>query len=58
MTEIKFSREEKEVLSRKIQNYLDEELEFNIGVFDAEFLLEFFSKEIGTYFYNKGFGRS
>ena len=25
-----------------------------IGQFDAEFLLEFFSKEIGPYHYNKG----
>jgi len=25
-----------------------------IGQFDAEFLLEFFVKEIGSYFYNRG----
>lgn len=54
MSEIKFSREEKEALSRKIQHYLKEELDQEIGGFDAEFLLDFFSNEIGAYFYNKG----
>jgi uncharacterized protein (DUF2164 family) len=54
VSEIKFSREEKEVLTRKIQRYINEELDHEFGGFDSEFLLEFFSKEIGAYFYNKG----
>ncbi len=54
MSEIKFTQEEKETLIPKIKMYLQEELEFEIGNFDAEFLLDFFSEEIGPYFYNRG----
>jgi len=54
MSEIKFSKEEKEQIVPKIKMYLHEELDFEIGSFDAEFLLDFFSEEIGTYFYNRG----
>jgi len=54
MSQIEFSREEKEIISRKIQLYFSEELEQDIGQFDAEFLLDFFAEEIGPYFYNRG----
>jgi uncharacterized protein (DUF2164 family) len=54
MLEVVFSTQEKEVLTQKIQKYMSEELEREIGTFDAEFLLEFFSKEMGAYFYNRG----
>ena len=54
MLEIEFSNEEKEVLTQKLQNYLSEELDKKIGTFDAEFFLEFISKEMGAYFYNRG----
>ena len=54
MSEIKFSKEEKESLIPKIKMYLDEELDMEVGNFDAEFLLDFFSQEIGPYFYNRG----
>jgi uncharacterized protein (DUF2164 family) len=54
MSEIKFTQEEKEILIPKIKMYLSEELDFEIGNFDAEFLLDFFSEEVGPYFYNKG----
>jgi uncharacterized protein (DUF2164 family) len=54
MSEIKFTQEEKETLIPKIKMYLNEELDFEIGNFDAEFLLDFFSEEVGPYFYNKG----
>ncbi len=29
-------------------------MEQDIGQFDAEFLLDFFSKEVGGYYYNRG----
>jgi len=29
-------------------------LDTEVGNFDAEFLLDFFSEEIGPYFYNRG----
>jgi uncharacterized protein (DUF2164 family) len=54
MSLIKFSKEEKEHLVRQIQLYFSEELEQKIGGFEAEFLLDFFSEEIGAYYYNRG----
>ena len=38
----------------QIQDYFDKELDQNIGQFDAEFLLDFFSEKIGPFYYNKG----
>lgn len=54
MSEIKFSKEEKDTIVRKIQRYFNDELDQNIGQFDAEFLLDFFSEQVGVYFYNQG----
>ena len=54
MTDISFTKEEKELITRKIQLYLSEELNHEVGQFDAEFLLDFISREIGAYFYNRG----
>ena len=54
MAEISFTREERDVICRKIQLYFQEELEREIGQFDAGFLLDFFAEEIGAYFYNRG----
>ena len=54
MSSIEFSREEKEIIARKIQLYFTEELDQDIGQFDAEFLLDFFAEEIGSFFYNRG----
>jgi uncharacterized protein (DUF2164 family) len=54
MAEITFSREEREVICRKIQNYLQEELDQEVGQFEAGFLLDFFAEQIGPYFYNRG----
>ena len=51
---IKFSKEEKEILIPKIKLYMSEELDIDLGNFDAEFLLDFFSEEVGNYFYNRG----
>lgn len=54
MSEIEFTREEREAICRKIQRYFQEELDQEIGQFDAGFLLDFFAEEIGPYFYNRG----
>lgn len=54
MSGIEFSKEEKEIIVRKIQMYFTEELNQDIGSFDAQFLLDFFAEEIGSYFYNRG----
>ena len=50
---IKLTKEQKDVVIPKIQEYLESEFELEIGSFDAEFLLDFFNKEIGTHIYNK-----
>ena len=54
MSQIAFSKDEKEIIVRKIQLYFSEELKQKIGQFDAEFLLDFFSQEVGAFFYNRG----
>lgn len=51
---ITFSKEEKALIVPKIKMYLKDELDQDIGNFDAEFLLDFFSEEVGVYFYNRG----
>ncbi|MES9902618.1 MAG: DUF2164 domain-containing protein [Sedimenticola sp.] len=54
MSKIKFSKEEIDILTRKIQLYFTEELNQEIGQFDAQFLLDFISDEMGSYYYNRG----
>ena len=50
---IKLSKEIKHEVVAKIKDHCRDELDFDIGGFDAEFLLDFFAKEIGVYFYNQ-----
>lgn len=54
MADIEFSKPEKELIIRKIQQYFSKELDQELGQFDAEFLLDFFAGEVGAYFYNRG----
>lgn len=54
MTAIEFNAEEKAVITQKLQRYLADELTLEVGQFDAEFLLDFLSEEVGCYFYNRG----
>jgi len=54
MSDVEFTSEEKNILVHKIQDYFHNEFSEDIGQFDAEFLLDFFSKEIGPYHYNRG----
>ena len=51
---IKFSKAETESLTRKVQLYFNDELDQEIGQFPARFLLDFFSEQIGVYYYNRG----
>lgn len=48
-----FSREVKDELMIKLQEYFDAELEQELGNFDAEFLLDFLNEHIGPHFYNQ-----
>lgn len=54
MSEITFSRDQTAHMVDKLQKYLQCELDMEIGDFDAEFLLDFFAKELGAHFYNQG----
>jgi len=54
MSKIEFKKDEKEAIVKKVQFYFNQELDQEIGQFDAEFLLDFFSEEIGGYYYNRG----
>jgi uncharacterized protein (DUF2164 family) len=51
---VNFSSEEKAQIVHKVKAYFVEEFGEEIGQFDAEFLLAFFSSEIGPYYYNRG----
>jgi uncharacterized protein (DUF2164 family) len=52
MTKVSFSKAEKDAIILKIQRYFSRELNQEIGSFDAGFLLNFFTEEVGPYFYN------
>ncbi len=54
MSDITFSREQTQRMTGKLQDYLRRELDIDLGDFDAEFLLDFFAKELGGYYYNQG----
>lgn len=54
MALISFSKQEKDTIVAKIQEYFADKLDQEIGQFEAEFLLNFFTDEVGPYFYNKG----
>ncbi|NTW49325.1 MAG: DUF2164 domain-containing protein [Chlorobiales bacterium] len=52
MAIINFSKPEHDAITQKIQHYFKKEMDQEIGQFDAAFLLNFFTEEIGPYFYN------
>lgn len=54
MSKIEFSIAQRESMVHKLQAYFENELEQELEQFDAEFLLDFFSKNIGAHFYNRG----
>lgn len=54
MALIEFSNEEKAILVRKLKLWFNEELQQELGRFDAEFLLDFIAEELGAFFYNRG----
>jgi uncharacterized protein (DUF2164 family) len=54
MPKIEFPAQQKEQLIQKLQQYMSQELEVELGQFDADFLLDFISKEMGNHYYNQG----
>jgi len=54
MHNIELTKEQKERAVEKIKSYFEDELQQDIGAFEAEFLLDFLAREIGPTFYNRG----
>ncbi|CNI93325.1 Uncharacterized conserved protein [Yersinia aldovae] len=54
MADITFSPEQTQRMARKIQEYLEQEHNIELEDFDAEFLLQFISRELGAHYYNQG----
>lgn len=54
MAEIGFTKEERELITVKLKSYFEQELNQELGQFDADFLLDFITDELGPYFYNRG----
>lgn len=54
MSTIEFSKAQKDGLVLKLQRYFEAELDQELGQFDADFLLDFFAKEMGAVYYNQG----
>jgi uncharacterized protein (DUF2164 family) len=54
MKPIVFSREETADIVTRLRGYFRDELEFDLAGLPAEMLLDFLSREIGPFFYNRG----
>ncbi|GHF84111.1 DUF2164 domain-containing protein [Thalassotalea marina] len=54
MANIEINAEQKAALVQKLQVYMEQELDVDLGQFDAEFLVDFIGDNIGGYFYNQG----
>jgi len=53
MANIEFSQPEHAALTDKLQKYCSDELDRDLGNLEAECLLDFIAKEIGSIFYNR-----
>lgn len=51
---IQLDSKQKSELTHTLQKYLQDELDVELGQFDAEFLVGFISKKFGAVYYNKG----
>ena len=54
MTQIELKETEKAEAIEKLKQYCDQELQLELGTFDAQFLLEFFAEQLGWSLYNQG----
>lgn len=54
MPKLDFSNEDQATIVAKVQDYFLSEFELDVGRFEAEEMLQFFAKEIGAHFYNRG----
>ena len=54
MSVIALEKASLEMLERRLKQYFVKELDYELGQFQAQFLLDFISQEMGAYFYNQG----
>ena len=54
MSEIELDPDTKQEIVGRIQQYMLDELQLEIGGFDAQFLLDYFGEQMGCYYYNQG----
>ncbi|MEM9555344.1 MAG: DUF2164 domain-containing protein [Acidobacteriota bacterium] len=54
MNDLKLTRDEKLALVPLVQDYARDELDRDLGDFEAEFLVEFFAETLGPLLYNRG----
>lgn len=48
------NKKQNDEMVKKLIDYCEQELDIELGQFDAEFLLQFIGKEMGAVFYNQG----
>ncbi len=53
MANIEFSKDDKDLIVSKVQQYFSKELDQELAQFDAEFWLDFFFQQIGGLYYNQ-----
>ena len=54
MSAIELEPDQKDTAVAKLQSYFAEELDSELGTFQAQFLLDFFAEHIAFHYYNKG----
>jgi len=54
MSDFQFPAQSRQHMLTKLHDYCSKELDIELGQFDGEFLLDFFSQEFAGYFYNQG----
>ncbi|TAA47076.1 MULTISPECIES: DUF2164 domain-containing protein [Corallincola] len=54
MAKIKLPNDQRTPLLDKLQRYIAEELDYELGQFEAEFMLDFIVDNLGPHFYNQG----
>ncbi|NOI13769.1 DUF2164 domain-containing protein [Vibrio hepatarius] len=54
MSKIEFTSQQKQAMSNALKGYLEDELDVEIGQFDADFLFDFIVDKFAPSFYNKG----
>lgn len=54
MPPIELPKETRDALARSLSRYLKDELDLEVAGFDAVFLADFITENLGPYFYNHG----